>query len=563
METSKKVKLINSLSTKVTIMAIIITAFAVANCTAVSLLGGKDMLAKVNENYILSVVENAARVLDKTESENAMDTYKDVLDGTTLKGITSSYAYLVDSNGIMLYHPTESKIGQPVENAVIKDVVQQLANGSKPETKVVSYDFKGVDKYAAYTVISGNRIVVVTADMAELNAPFQILFRNSGSIAMGNLIICIVVSFLFATFFILKPLKVLTETITDTAALDFTHHPERVSVRKRKDELGLMAGAIHEMRKRLRVMIDEIEGAQKNITANVDSLGNVSEEIQRMCVENSDTSEDLAAGMEQTVVTTETIQASVLNIQENAKNIDTLTSEGVDTSKEILERAEHLRTKTRSSTANTMKVYEDVKQRAGEALEGIKAVEQINQLTQTIMQISSQTNLLALNASIEAARAGEAGRGFAVVASEIGTLADQTAMAIKNIDVMIAEINQAVSNISDCLGDTTSFLENTVVKEYQEFEQVSEQYRDDANLFGSSMTSVDLKMSELSLSIQSITSALETINRTVTEAAEGINTIADRSTNMKDQTYSNADLMNQVLESVNDLKKITDLFVMN
>ncbi len=210
-----------------------------------------------------------------------------------------------------------------------------------------------------------------------------------------------------------------------------------------------------------------------------------------------------------------------------------------------------------------MRVYQDVKERASEAIEGTKAVEQINELTQTIMQISSQTNLLALNASIEAARAGEAGRGFAVVASEIGSLAEQTALAIKNIDVMISDINHAVSNISDCLGDTTSFLENTVVKEYQEFEQVSVQYKEDANLFGSSMNSVENAMSQLSDSIQSISTALQNINNTVGESSTGINSIADKTNAMKERTFNNTDLIRQVLGSVEDLNHITDLFILD
>ena len=121
-----------------------------------------------------------------------------------------------------------------------------------------------------------------------------------------------------------------------------------------------------------------------------------------------------------------------------------------------------------------MTMYNNVKTKAQEAIEGSKAVDKINELTGTIMEISSQTGLLALNASIEAARAGEAGRGFAVVATEIGSLADQTSKAIKDIGTIVDAVNAAVSNMAECLEETTGFLENTVLTEYKEFEQVSE-----------------------------------------------------------------------------------------
>ena len=80
-----------------------------------------------------------------------------------MEGIDSSYAYLVDTDGTMLYHPTAEKIGQPVENAVVLGVVAELAKGQVPVNETVTYDFKGVTKYAAYAITANRQIVVVTA----------------------------------------------------------------------------------------------------------------------------------------------------------------------------------------------------------------------------------------------------------------------------------------------------------------------------------------------------------------------------------------------------------------
>ena len=170
-------------------------------------------------------------------------------------------------------------------------------------------------------------------------------------------------------------------------------------------------------------------------------------------------------------------------MKEGAEAINSLAEQGASTSQEIMQRAKNLRDKTVQASTRTIEMYDNVKVKAEKAIEGSKAVEQINALTSTIMEISSQTSLLALNASIEAARAGEAGRGFAVVASEIGSLADQTSKAIADISEIVKAVNEAVANMADCLEETTTFLEQTVLSDYKEFEQVGDQYQVDADTF--------------------------------------------------------------------------------
>ncbi|NDC64464.1 MAG: hypothetical protein EBZ59_10895 [Planctomycetia bacterium] len=70
----------------------------------------------------------------------------------------------------------------------------------------------------------------------------------------------------------------------------------------------------------------------------------------------------------------------------------------------------------------------------------------ITSVVTTISKVAEQTNLLSVNATIEAEKAGESGRGFRIVAQEIRRLADQTALATKDIERMVREMQAAVAS---------------------------------------------------------------------------------------------------------------------
>lgn len=562
MDETKKVGIFQSIAFKIILL--------VASATIIALLGSvicaevqtKKIVGEANENYILSLAEQGARTVNNIP-EAMMDSgeREAVIQGIDMEGVDSAYAYLVASDGTMIYHPTAEKIGQPVENAVVKDVVARIAAGETPQAEVVEYDYNGSVKYAGYALTDAKDIVVVTADQAEIIAPINKMINYMTVVAIIVLLICLAAGYSLSRFIAL-PIQQLTGVITKTAQLDFTPSEKARKLRNRKDETGQMAVAIHEMRRNLREMVTNIDAANGQITHNMNELKEVAEGINAMCTDNSATTEQLAAGMEEAAATTINVNENVQSMRNEAENLAQMAKQGAAGSDAAMERAQNMGTKTEEASRRTLEMYQSVKKKSEQAIEGSKAVNKINELTDTIMEISSQTGLLALNASIEAARAGEAGKGFAVVATEIGSLANQTSQAIADIGTIVQEVNTAVNNMTDCMQETTDFLEQSVLSDYEDFKAVSVQYQEDANAYGTDMNQVKNAIEQLTELTEAAADALSGIKDTVNESAAGVTDIAQKTGDMVEKSLETSNMVDECYICADNLKDIVDKFTL-
>ena len=414
-------------------------------------------------------------------------------------------------------------------------------------------------------------LIVKFRDLVEKEVPADVLpsvmndlsaLRNSAVIIAVVIGLACLIAAYFVSLLIVRPIKQLTGIIEQTATLNFKSGGTATEgLKKRGDETGVMARAVSAMRSNLRNMVRNIDSASDKINGNVNKLQDVTDVVNSMCTDNSATTQELAAGMQETAATAESIYANIGYMQTGAKDIIKLSESGDEMSDEVMQRADSLKEKTAEAARRTRNTYDSVMQRSAGAIEDSRAVTKINELTDTIMSISSQTSLLALNASIEAARAGEAGKGFAVVAIEIGKLADQTSEAVGDINGIVGEVNAAVSNMTACLQETGSFLEQSVLGDYKEFEEVSEQYSKDAAQFKESMGDINSSINNLADSIQKISDALSGINNTVGESTIGVTDIAEKTTDMVTKTSQTNGLVEESLECVEQLRLIVNEFV--
>ncbi|MCR5100255.1 MAG: methyl-accepting chemotaxis protein [Butyrivibrio sp.] len=519
---------------------------------------GQEVSNTAIENYLISLLEADP----ENQRQSMSDTFTNALGGIELTGIEGSYAYMVSATGTMVYHPTLEKIGAAVENAAVKGLVSRLQAGETPEQigdGSVIYEYNGSKKYAGYAFTNGGNIVIVTGDYDTIMAPITSLSLHLIIAALVGIILLIVSTYFIITF-LLKPLKQVNEIIMDTANFNFKHNPNSQKLCQRNDEIGQIANCVRDMRKKLRDIINQIGDTSKTITTNVDQLLNTTYDVNSMCTDNSATTQQLSAAMEETSASTEVINGNMSNMQNEAENINDMAEEGTSLSDEVMNRATELKSTTENAANKTRTMFESVQQKTNEAIESSKVVDKINELTNTIMSISSQTSLLALNASIEAARAGDAGKGFAVVATEIGGLAEQTATSVKDIDNIVGEVHVAVEKMAECLTETTSFLEENVLTDYDDFQKVSDQYRTDADRFKESMNSIKNGANTLNDNITLVASSISAINTTVSESANGVTDIAQKTTDIVAGTGTTQEKVEDCRRCVNDHDNIVNMF---
>ena len=472
----------------------------------------------------------------------------------------TGYSFIVSSAGNVLYHKEiESGTDLAEYNGGELTSVKNFVLDASKQGETLRYSINGEEKYLSYVELKNGMKLVLTAPVEEITASANALSVQILMFLAMGLVVAIVLGVLIGST-IAKPIKRITEIIKQTAQLDFQRAKDIDKLMKKRDETGIMAKAVNEMRSVLRELVGNMERVKDDLIENMKRLDDVMGENNSISEDNSATTQELAASMEETSAGVTMIVSNIDAIQTNAEEIRELSEREQQESRAIMTRARELRDTTSSSNEKAMGIYADMRQRTEEAIEKSKVVAKINELTDDIRNISSQTNLLALNANIEAARAGEAGRGFAVVATEIGALANQTFRTVDGINELVKEVNEAVDNMTECIQVIMNFLEDTVVTDYSTFGQVGERYEKDAESFAESMQHIYSEISQLSHKITQIVDAMDNVNRTITESADGVNLIAEKSGDAVKKTLEGYEHLRESETSLNLLKELIEKF---
>ena len=544
-QSESKVNFISSIRTK--ILSLLAIAIAITGLIMILIYSPnvKKELTAFSQNYLhdlaLSygmVLNDSLNILGEKEALS-VENLTSLFDGVGMEGQETSYIYIVSPDGNMLFHPTPDKIGQPVENVVVKNVISDIQSGNWKENDVVSYEFNGSMKYASYYVNkTADYILVITVDTDELLSPITAINSKGTFGLITAFFISIIVIGILITFMVVSPILKIAELTGNVANMDFTENEVQKKLSTRKDELGVMARSLGSLRQSLSDVVTNIRENCNTLLASAETLhsgaaktseameqvGNsvqdISESANNQARDTQDATENvilIGDMIEETTYTVNTLMESINSMDATNKNAQVILATLRKINKESENYIDIIAKQTSSTNDSVLKIAE---------------------AANLITDIASETNLLSLNASIEAARAGEQGRGFAVVASEIQKLAFQSSDSANKI----ADIIQMLSSNSEKAVETMKQVKK-IISQQTEYIVTTD------NAFEEIQRGVEKTLDGIH-NISEKTREMDSARKNVIDVVNNLNAIAEENAAVTEESAASVSEITHVVEDI-------------
>ena len=505
---------------------------------------GLSHIIATDLNTMISVV---GEINDNQEElEKKLDEYKKYVqndDMDTYNSLVSNYNTMkYELGNIMAY----SALGKNEE-------AYAIANGVVSDSSTaIQKDIEVLSTHANDTA----------SEARERLASVYVSSLVSNGIVIIISVIMIIVAIYCVMKYVIKPITATNKDIRDiiegidNEEGDLTKRVRVIS----NDEIADLGNGIN-------LFMDKLQEILKLIIENTNYMENVVADVDGSVVKSNDSASDLSAMTEELSATMQDVGLSVNTINDNAddilKDVEIIATKSDNInqfSKEMKANAEKIESDARYNMVQTGEKVGNILDVLNKAIEDSKSVDQVNNLTNDILNISSQTNLLALNASIEAARAGEAGKGFAVVADEIRQLADSSRETANKIQSIISVVVAAVNNLSDNANNLVSYLQQTILPEFQTFVDGGVKYKENASYIENAMDEFVEKTDVLKKNMDEIAHSINTITTVVDDGAAGVNNAA---ISTQDLVEDIVNISNKMIENkgiAQNLKNSTNIF---
>ena len=564
-------------------MIILIPVFVIGIISIISSILAVKNIRKVNENatqiangYMVCIADLGSIQIETEKIHrlglshivatdlDSMISLVDVIraEQTVLDGYLSDFERFIDDSDRENYEAILSNYeGLKYENA---NLMAYSANGNKEAAYALANG--AISEYADkidQNITAIQEVVNNNADTAKQQ--LTKVYKYSLTVSFVTIAVSMA-SLLFAVFSVLKMVIVplsktkneINEIIDDIDRRegDLTR---RVTIMENQEVaavgsgINLFMGKLQDIfktiihnSKRMETVVNEVRESVMTSNSSVSDLSALTEELSATMQEMSDNAALINSN-------TESVAGEVNQIAERTTEINNYT-------KEMKGHADSMESAARSNMESTGTKVNEILEVLNRAIEDSNSVNQVNSLTDDILNIASQTNLLALNASIEAARAGDAGRGFAVVATEISQLAAASQEAANRIQQINSVVTQAVHNLADNANGLVQYMNESILPEFEEFVTAGSEYKNKATYIENVMNEFESKTDSLKNTMVEIQRSINTIAHAIEEGAKGVSNAADSTQVLVTDMENISNRMDENFEIATDLKKETAIF---
>ena len=454
---------------------------------------------------------------------------KQLLNDLPTYGISSTKCYLINNeNNQYILHEDDAQLGVEVTESAFLDILDKAS---------ASTDIEIIQTEELFVLGQHMKdhgwTFILTADAKEV---LQLAEKADGVLKLMSVLASVFLAIVTAVvvIYLMHPINAITKKLADLSDGKIADDGVLNKYIGRKSDLGAITKAVKSLEITLRDMTSSISRCSSDLGGTAHSLQQNSDELVGYVVENTEIIKNLSASSEEMANSAFEINSAITDIKDSVDVTIKSIQDSYESSNIVMHSVEEMRENASRAIITNKQKLETTKSDIAKAVESLSALSKINEMANSILEITEQTNLLALNASIEAARAGEAGRGFSVVASEIKNLAENSTSTVASIQQLCLEANQSIATVDQCLNEVISFVETDVFSSFEEFSNKSAGYTTAAKTIQSGINAVMQSVDNLNTSIQQISDNLTNMSAVTQENTAVIQNIAQRNDKTSD-----------------------------
>ena len=434
------------------------------------------------------------------------------------------YSLLVSKEGVYIVNPDEDAIMKKnilnETDPALTELGQKMLSGSDGVFNFTSSD--GDKLIAFYTPIKSTGWGMATiAYEDELFAPVANMLKIMAVISV-ILLLLISTGILFTVNKIMSPLAVMMDEMRLLSQGDFRERPARVNS---VDELGMLAGAVIEMRKNVSKVMHSVNSSAESLSDSAAELNATTEQSSLAATQVAQSIVRVASSTSQQLDAVNATSQAIENLNESIQSMASDAAAAADKSRQASDIAREGEI-TLQQAIEQIKTIERTSQHTTNSVMTLgENSKKIGQIVGTISGIAEQTNLLALNAAIEAARAGQQGRGFAVVADEVRKLAESSKEAAQQISDLIKitqdDTNKAIKDM-EAGGESFKVGAENIISMGEAFRKIT----DIVEQVSAQMQTISSSTNDMAVNGERIVQNVRTIGEASKTAAEEAETVS-------------------------------------